>query len=109
MDLKFIILLCLIDLSLQGCEYEEATRLQKNYKRCVDESAKGSFSWMATDQADSAFVCSHLTQVRLFKKAVAKYFIYQHFQIFDKCNPLLESCFTRKQVEEMSNIQIKAF
>ena len=68
MDLKLILLLCLIDLSLQGCEYEEATRLQKKYKRCVNENAKGSFSWMATDQADSAFVCSHLTQVRLFFK-----------------------------------------
>ena len=31
------------------------------------------------------------------------------FQIFDKCNPLLESCFAKKQVEEMTNIQMKAF
>eukprot|EP00093_Oithona_nana_P004746 04746.XXX_12997_13467_1 [CDS] Oithona nana genome sequencing. len=92
MDFKLIIfLLCLIDLSLQGCEYEEAQRLQQNYKRCVDDSSKGSFSWMAAEQADSAFTCSYLTE------------------IFDKCNPLLESCFTKKQVEEMTNIQMKAF
>ena len=105
MDLKFIILiiflLCLIDLSLQGCEYEEAQRLQQNYKRCVDDSSKESFT---------VFHCSYLTEVSFRNMYFLKRSKFSHsFQIFDKCNPLLESCFTKKQVEEMTSSQMKAF
>ena len=61
--------LCLFILSLffvesqQGCEYEEAQRLQKSYKECLNETNKGEFSWVNSEKSDSAFACSYLTQV----------------------------------------------
>ena len=114
----------LIAESRQGCKYEEAQRLQKSYNECIDDSTKGSFSWMAAEKSDSAFACSYLTQVSILSFIIGKITLeivthtfsgiifYQRlsfFQIFDKCNPLLTSCFTEKQVKEMTTIQIKAF
>ena len=60
--------------SRQGCKYEEAQRLQKNYNECVDDSSKGSFSWMAAEKTDSAFVCSYLTQVSISEFIISQYF-----------------------------------